>query len=86
VDIVGEPMHPIALMQSIMIALEGAFAGVGVDWSAMTICAQSPSACIAAVADEDDNGIACTVAPMRKAKPVSASTKRLRTIIMSERK
>jgi len=72
-------MHPIALMQSMVTPLEGAFAGDGVACSAMAMCAQSPSAFSEEVTDEGDNGIACTVAPMRKAKPDSTSTKRLRT-------
>ena len=81
-------MHPIALMQSIMAAFEGAFAGDGVACSAMAICAQSPSGAFSEeLADETDNGIACTVAPMRKAKPVSTSITRLRTATtMTERR
>jgi hypothetical protein len=80
-------MHPIALMQSMVTALEGAFAGADVACSAMAMCAQSPGNCIEEVADEADNGIACTVAPMRKAKPVSTSTTRLRTATtMTERR
>jgi hypothetical protein len=73
-------MHPIALMQSMVTALQGAFAGDGVACSAMAISAQSPSGAFSEeLADETDNGIACTVAPIRKAKPVSTSTTRLRT-------
>jgi hypothetical protein len=72
-------------MQSIMAAFEGAFAGDGVACSAMAMCAQSASAFSEEVA-EADNGIACTVAPMRKAKPVSTSIKRLRTTAMTERR
>jgi hypothetical protein len=79
-------MHPIALMQSMVTPLEGAFAGDGVACSAMAMCAQSPSAFSEEVTDEGDNGIACTVAPMRKAKPVSTSTTRLRTTAMTERR
>ena len=80
-------MHPIALMQSIVTALEGAFAGDGVACSAIAMCAQSPSTSSEEVADEADIGIACTVAPMRKAKPVNTSTTRLRTATtMTERR
>jgi hypothetical protein len=80
-------MHPIALMQSIVTALGGAFPGDGVAGSAMAMCAQSPNAFSGEVADDADNGIACTVAPMRKAKPVSTSTTRLRTATtMTERR
>ena len=76
-----------ALMQSMVTALEGAFAGDGVACSAMAMCAQSPNAFTEEAADEGDNGIACTVAPMRKAKPVSMSTTRLRTATtMTERR
>ncbi len=75
-----------ALMQSIVTALQGAFAGDAVACSATAMCAQSPDAFSEEIADEADNGIACTVAPMRKATPVTTSAKRLRTTTMPERK
>jgi hypothetical protein len=75
-------MQPIALMQSIVIAWRGTFSGDGVVRSAVTMCAQSPGDAagpIEEVTEDADTGITCTVAPKRKAKPLSSSTKRLRT-------
>jgi hypothetical protein len=81
-------MQPITLMQSGVIGSQGTFAEDGVTRSVITMSAQSPDAAsrIDEFTGETDNGIACTVAPTRKAKPLSTSTKRLRTATNIARK